>query len=51
VPGLGLGLFISREIVAGHGGKISAESGGDGKGTTFRVTLPGRAADRTDGFS
>jgi PAS domain S-box-containing protein len=51
VPGLGLGLFISREIVAGHGGKISAESGGDGKGTTFRVTLPGRAADGTDGFS
>ena len=46
VPGMGLGLFISREIVAGHGGRISAESGGDGKGTTFRVTLPRTQSDR-----
>ena len=43
---MGLGLFISREIVAGHGGRISAESGGDGKGTTFRVTLPRTQSDR-----
>ena len=49
VPGMGLGLFISREIVAGHGGQISAESAGDGKGTTFRVTLPANQADRTNG--
>ena len=51
VPGMGLGLFISREIVAGHGGQISAESGGDGKGTTFRVTLPASQSDRTNGSS
>jgi PAS domain S-box-containing protein len=45
VPGMGLGLFISREIVAGHGGHISAESAGGGQGTTFRVTIPGTRAD------
>jgi PAS domain S-box-containing protein len=51
VPGMGLGLFIAREIVAGHGGQISAESAGDGKGTTFRVTLPAKQSDRTNGSS
>jgi PAS domain S-box-containing protein len=35
---VGLGLFISRQIVEGHGGTISVESGGDG--TVFRVCLP-----------
>jgi len=51
VPGLGLGLFISREIVAGHGGHISVESAGDGKGTTFRVTLPQQPPRNGDGGS
>ena len=51
VPGMGLGLFISREIVAGHGGTISAESAGDGRGTTFRVTLPRKQSDRAHGSS
>jgi signal transduction histidine kinase len=37
--GVGLGLYISRCIVLGHGGRIWAESGGDG-GSTFRFTLP-----------
>ncbi len=37
--GLGLGLFISREIVRLHGGTITAESE-DGKGTTITFTLP-----------
>lgn len=37
--GLGLGLFISREIVAAHGGTISVESE-IGKGSTFTVNLP-----------
>ncbi len=37
--GLGLGLYISRGIVEGHGGRIWATSG-PGVGTIFRVTLP-----------
>jgi PAS domain S-box-containing protein len=37
--GLGLGLFISHEIVRGHGGSISVESDAE-HGTTFRLTLP-----------
>lgn len=36
---LGLGLFISREIVNAHGGVISAASSKDG-GTTFSIRLP-----------
>jgi signal transduction histidine kinase len=37
--GLGLGLYISRSIVEGHGGSIRAESQ-PGAGTTFIVELP-----------
>lgn len=37
--GLGLGLYISRGIVEGHGGRIWAEPG-PGVGTIFRVALP-----------
>jgi signal transduction histidine kinase len=37
--GLGLGLYISRQIVALHGGEIRVESAPDG-GTRFVVTLP-----------
>ncbi|MBI4347409.1 MAG: HAMP domain-containing histidine kinase, partial [Elusimicrobia bacterium] len=37
---LGLGLSISREIVAMHGGRIWVESDGLGKGATFFFTLP-----------
>ena len=42
--GLGLGLSIVREIVQKHGGTVVAESAGEGKGATFRVQLPLRAA-------
>jgi PAS domain S-box-containing protein len=38
--GLGLGLAISRKLVAMHGGKIAAFSDGLGKGATFVITLP-----------
>jgi PAS domain S-box-containing protein len=38
-PGLGLGLYVSREIVEAHGGHIRAE-GAPGKGATFTVELP-----------
>jgi signal transduction histidine kinase len=37
--GLGLGLFISREIVRGHGGAIAVDFG-DGERTKFVITLP-----------
>lgn len=37
--GLGLGLFITRELVLSHGGQVWAESE-LGKGSTFSFTLP-----------
>jgi PAS domain S-box-containing protein len=42
VSGLGLGLFISRQIVEAHGGRIWVESDGPGHGATFHVELPVR---------
>lgn len=39
-PGLGLGLAIVRNLAERHGGSVSAESEGPGKGATFRVQLP-----------
>ncbi|HKI61737.1 MAG TPA: ATP-binding protein [Mariprofundaceae bacterium] len=38
--GLGIGLYLSRRIVLAHGGTITGESEGPGKGSTFRVLLP-----------
>jgi two-component system, OmpR family, sensor histidine kinase VicK len=38
--GTGLGLFISKNIVEAHGGRIWAENNADGKGATFSFNLP-----------
>ncbi len=40
IRGTGLGLYIVRSVVNAHGGKISVESPGPGKGCTFHITLP-----------
>lgn len=42
--GMGLGLYISQEIVAGHNGRIWAESE-EGKGSVFHVDFPIRMSE------
>jgi signal transduction histidine kinase len=43
--GLGLGLFIGREIVQAHGGTIDVRTGDEDK-TVFEVSLPRHASMR-----
>lgn len=38
--GSGVGLTIAREIAHSHGGKLTAQSDGIGRGATFTLTLP-----------
>ncbi len=40
IPGLGLGLYACRGIIAAHGGTIVVQSDGPGTGTTVVVALP-----------
>ena len=40
VKGTGLGLYIVRSIARAHGGRVFAQSEGEGHGTTFTVELP-----------
>jgi signal transduction histidine kinase len=40
LPGLGLGLHICRQIAAAHGGRMWAESSGEGQGMTVTLWLP-----------
>ena len=43
LPGLGLGLYISRRLVEAHGGRIRAEFSGLGRGSCFNLALPLRS--------
>jgi signal transduction histidine kinase len=40
VKGTGLGLFIVKSVAEKHGGKVFAESAGEGQGTTITFELP-----------
>jgi two-component system sensor histidine kinase SenX3 len=40
VKGTGLGLYIVRAIARQHGGRVFAQSEGEGKGATFTLELP-----------
>ena len=44
--GLGIGLFLVRELVHLHGGRVEAHSDGEGFGATFTVCLPLDACER-----
>jgi signal transduction histidine kinase/CheY-like chemotaxis protein len=44
--GLGLGLSIGRHLVELHGGRMTADSAGEGQGSTFSVFLPVRETEQ-----
>jgi signal transduction histidine kinase len=46
VPGVGLGLFISRQLAELHDGSLVVERSTPGEGTVFELTLPLAAADQ-----
>jgi signal transduction histidine kinase len=49
--GLGLGLSIGRSMMQAMGGKITFESEGKGKGTTFMIYIPTRIKPFQEGQS
>lgn len=49
VPGLGMGLFIAREIAERHGGDLYASSAGQGHGTKMSFWLPVTPSSQSEG--
>ncbi len=45
--GSGLGLYVAKSVADNHGGSITFESDGSGKGTTFIVRFPHASTDET----
>jgi signal transduction histidine kinase len=45
--GTGLGLYVCHNLIQGLGGRIEVESE-PGKGSTFRVFLPGKATPKME---
>ncbi|MBI2475806.1 MAG: hypothetical protein HYV67_01010 [Candidatus Taylorbacteria bacterium] len=39
ILGTGLGLYVAKEMIKAHGGRVWVESFGEGKGSTFFVEL------------
>ncbi len=44
ISGMGIGLYVVREIVALHGGVVQVDSA-EGQGSTFTILLPAAASD------
>lgn len=44
----GVGLTVVKQIIRGHGGSVTAESNGPGKGATFRIELPFLGPDASE---
>ncbi len=51
LPGLGLGLFVTRSLVEANGGRIWVESAGAGHGSTFIASLPRQSGGRRSSSS
>jgi signal transduction histidine kinase len=48
VTGTGLGLYIVKTIARAHGGRVFAQSEGEGRGSTFTLELPRLASETAD---
>jgi signal transduction histidine kinase len=48
-PGIGLGLYISRQLIRISGGELGIEESCPGQGTTFYFTLPEKFVSRSRG--
>ena len=48
-PGTGLGLSITHAIVESHGGRITAESAGPGRGSRFTIRMPAGGTPEAEG--